>query len=243
MDGWPVTREELEAAQRRLAAASPPPWRPPEGPISIGAVFVAFSTGRDPASGERAWAAAVAGDARSVVRGEVTVPYEPGYLAIREGPLLERAVRNLRMVPDVLLVNASGRDHPRGAGLALHLGAILRLPTVGVTDRPLVAVPDEGHRLVLEGRIVGYLVVGRAGARPVIAHAAWRTEPEVAAGIVRTATDRARTPEPLRFARFLARSQRARDEGRLPPGWQMDRLEAPRFLPAGPAGPSRTQLV
>jgi deoxyinosine 3'endonuclease (endonuclease V) len=42
-------------------------------------------------------------------------------------------VRALPVVPEVLVVNATGRDHPRRAGLALHLGAVLRLPTVGVT--------------------------------------------------------------------------------------------------------------
>jgi deoxyribonuclease V len=32
--------------------------------------------------------------------------------------------------PDVLLVNATGRDHPRQAGLGVQLGAVLGLPTV-----------------------------------------------------------------------------------------------------------------
>jgi deoxyribonuclease V len=35
----------------------------------------------------------------------------------------------------VLLVNATGRDHLWRAGLALPLGALLDLPTVGVTRR------------------------------------------------------------------------------------------------------------
>jgi hypothetical protein len=56
-----------------------------------------------------------------------------------EGPLLEAAVRALPAQPDVLLVDATGRDHPRRGGLALHLGAALDLPTVGVTHRPPVA--------------------------------------------------------------------------------------------------------
>ena len=229
MDGWPVTREELEAIQQRLAAASPRPWHPPAAGFAIGAVFVAFSTGSDPFPRERAWAAALVGGARAVVQDEVHASYEAGYLALREGPLLERAVRTLDVMPDVLLVNASGRDHPRGAGLALHLGAVLDLPTVGVTDRPLVAAVDGSGRLVLGGRVVGHLVAGRTDARAVVAHAAWRTDADVAAQVVRAAAGAARTPEPLRLARFLARSQRARDEGRLPPGWRMDRLDAPRF--------------
>ncbi len=233
MGGWPVTREALESEQRRLAATLPPAWSPPPGPYAVGAVFVAFSTRADPAPRERGWAAALMGSRRSVVSDAIVVPYQPGYLAMREGPLLERAVRGLGVTPDVLLVNASGRDHPRGAGLALHLGAVLEIPTVGVTDRPLVATRDEEGRLTLEGQVVGRVVTGRVEVRPVMAHAAWRTDAEVAAEVVRVAIGQARTPEPLRVARFLARSQRARDEGRLPSGWHMDRFDAPRFPGAG----------
>ena len=37
----------------------------------------------------------------------------PGHLALQRGPLLEAAVRELEPTPDILLVNATGRDHPR----------------------------------------------------------------------------------------------------------------------------------
>lgn len=215
--------------QRTLAGARPPPWVPREDPFVIGGVFATFSTSRDPAPGERAWAAAIAGALRAVISDVVQVDYEAGFLALREGELLERAVRALPELPDVLLVNASGRDHPRGAGLALHLGAMLDLPTVGVTDRPLVATPDPDGRLELEGALVGYVVRTRPGIRPVVAHAAWRTDAAVARTVVLAAAGSVRTPEPLRRARFLARSQRARAEERLPPGWRMDQLTRPRF--------------
>jgi len=221
--GWPRRREELEELQRALAAMRPEPWEPRAG-FTVGAVFATFSTRADRSGRERGWAAAVAGAARAELTFTPGAPYEPGYLALREGPALEAVARALPSPPDVLLVDATGRDHPRGAGLALHLGAVLGVPTVGVTDRPLVAGVDEGGRLVLDGREVGRLVRTRVGARPVCVHAAWRTDVEVACRVVAAcASGRARTPEPLRLARFLARSARARDEGRLPPGWR--RLE------------------
>src|SRR5439155_24828663 len=93
--------------------------------------------------GDRGWAGAAvlrAGRllATAAIEGAAGAAYQPGLLALREGPLLEQAVRALTVRPDVLLVNATGRDHPRRAGLAVHLGAVLDLPTVGVTDRALV---------------------------------------------------------------------------------------------------------
>ena len=201
MVGWPRTREHLEDLQHRLATMEAEPWRPPRprargrgrfrGVLHSGrsvAVRACVGIGR---RGTRA----------STIVADAGAPYEPGYLALREGPALERAVRALERRPDVLLVDATGRDHPRGAGLALHLGAVLEVPTVGVTDRALLARIDEG-RLLLGGREVGRVVVTRAGARPVFVHAAWRTDVDSAVAAVLAAGDRARTPEPLRRARF-----------------------------------------
>lgn len=214
---WPRSREELERVQVELAAVRVEPWRFEEG-AAIGGVFAASSTsGHAP---ERLWAAAAVGTSTAIVRGEAAAPYEAGYLALREGEWLERAVRVLSPAPEVVLVNATGRDHPRGAGLALHLGSVLDVPTVGVTDRPLVASPDPDGRLVLDGVVVGVLVRTRPGARPVCAHAAWRTDPRTAGRVVLAAAGSARTPEPLRRARFLARAARAIDEGTAPPGWR-----------------------
>jgi deoxyribonuclease V len=49
-----------------------------------------------------------------------------------------------------------------------------------------------------------------AGARPVAAHAAWRTDPATAAALVLATATAARTPEPLREARRRARVARSR---------------------------------
>ena len=113
-----------------------------------------------------------------MVAGRAGAPYEPGLLFLREGPALEAAVRGLQESPDVLFVNGTGLDHPRGAGLALHLGALLGLPTVGVTHRPLCAQgswPDDRRGdvspLVLRGEVVGYWLRTRSGARPLAVHA------------------------------------------------------------------------
>jgi deoxyribonuclease V len=206
--GWPATPAELIAAQERLAAARPDPWRPPAGPFAAAGCWVCFPRGATGAGdrGDPAWAAAALLHGRRLVAsaiapGEAGASYEPGLLALREGALLERAVRALPERPDVLLVDATGRDHPRRAGLALHLGAVLDLPTVGVTDRPLVA---EGEALLLRTR---------AGARPVVVHPAWRTDLEAAVAVVLATCRGHRTPEPLRAARRLAREARARAAG------------------------------
>lgn len=211
--------EELIAEQQRLASANPELWSPGSG-ARVGGCFVCFERGgHGPGrKGDRGWAAACLGDVAVAVSGEAAAPYEAGLLALREGALLARAVQALGRRADVLLVNATGRDHPRRAGLAIHLGAALDVPTVGVTHRPLLAggawPPDEpgaASPLLLDGERVGAWLRTRSGTRPLAVHAAWRTDADVAVEIVRAATRGARTPEPLRNARRAAREARAAD--------------------------------
>jgi deoxyribonuclease V len=168
------------------------------------------------AAGDPLWAAAATAGETALATAEAGAPYQSGLLALREGPALAAAVDALEQAPDVLLVDATGRDHPRRAGLALQLGSVLELPTVGVTHRPLLAEGSWPHDelgarapLVLAGSIVGYWVCTRPGTRPVAVHAAWRTDPETAVETVLAALTGYRAPEPLRRARRAAREARA----------------------------------
>jgi deoxyribonuclease V len=218
---WPEEPGALIDLQDRLSAVRSDPWSG-AGP-AVGGCFVCFGRGGSgPGSpGDRGWAgAAVLGegtnDAEAALVGTAPAAYLPGMLALREGRLLQAVVEALPMRPDVLLVNATGREHPRRAGLAVHLGAVLGVPTVGVTHRPLIAEgswpPDRAGAnapLTIGADEVGRWVRTRPGARPVAAHAAWRTDPQTAARVVSESATAARTPEPIRVARRLARTLRA----------------------------------
>ncbi|MCL4293586.1 MAG: endonuclease V [Acidimicrobiia bacterium] len=230
---WPTEPGALSSEQVRVAALEPEPWRlapSDEAPLLAGC-FVAFARGEQGPGriGDHAWTGAVLWRhgrelAAVAVAGRAGAPYSPGYLAAREGPLLAAAVAALPERPDALLVDATGRDHPRRAGLALHLGAVLEIPTVGVTHRPLVA---RGHEpgpsrgalapLTAHGEIVAQWVRTVGGVRPAVAHAAWRTDAATAAAVVLGCSGAppvvARTPEPLRLACHAARTARAAREG------------------------------
>ncbi|TQN43133.1 endonuclease V [Blastococcus colisei] len=220
------------AEQQRLAALQPSAWYPERTPLEVAAAVVTYGCGGQGHSGadEPAWASAVLlrGSqliAARVLEGVARAGYVPALLAVREGPLLAAAVESLGTRPDVLLLAAAGRDHPRRAGLALHLGAMLDVPSIGVTDRPLLArgAQPGAHRgdtspLLLHGAEVARWVRTATGVRPLAAHAAWRTTATVAATVLLTTTSGVRTPQPLREARRLARE--ARDRRRVErPGW------------------------
>ncbi len=218
---WPGDPQRLLALQAALAALRPTPWQP-DTAVSVGASYVCSRRGGGPGiAGDPGWAAAARKQrgqraATVTVRGVLAAGYRPGLLALREGSLRARAVRALDAPPGVLLVDATGRDHPRRAGLALHLGAALRCPTVGITDRPLAArgewpADERGavSPLVLDGETVGCWLRTRAGVRPVAVHAGWRVDVETAAALVLGQATKARTPQPLREARRAARRARS----------------------------------
>jgi deoxyribonuclease V len=232
----PVGWDELEELQLHLAALTPAQWTPSEE-VLLGGCFVCFERGGrgSGAAGDRGWTAAVTMRSSnvlcmSVVEGKAGAPYAPGFLTAREGNLLASAVNGLTRRPEVLLVNATGRDHPRRAGLALHIGWALDVPSVGVTDRPLVGRGEEpeqerGDRapLELDGEQLGWWVRTRRSARPLVVSPGWRTDLETAWVVVMKAVRRARTPEPIRQARRLARTARARGVGSAGEGFSPDR--------------------
>ena len=223
---WPHDAESLYVVQRDLALATPEPWTAERPAPRLGGCWVCFPRGLSgPGSAaDPAWAAAVVLQERRLVDRVVTTgvtgaPYQPGLLALRLGPLLERVVRDLATPPDVLMVDATGRDHPRGAGFALHLGAVLDLPTLGVTHRPLLAEGGwPGDRrgatsgLHIGDRVVATWLRTQPAVRPLVVHAGWRLDPHQAVALVMATTSHRRTPEPLRQARQLARRARAADQ-------------------------------
>jgi deoxyribonuclease V len=203
---WAANEAALVAVQQQLASARPEPWQPLHGARVVAGCFVCFQRGRVGAgtADDEGWAAAallVDGERAhvAVVTGRAPAPYVSGLLALRDGPLLEDAIRQLPAPPEVVLVNATGRDHPRHAGLALHLGARLDIPTIGALS--LLRIDDE---------VVACWLRLRRGVRPLVIHPGWRTDLGAAVAVVMATTTRdARTPEPLREARRAAREARA----------------------------------
>jgi deoxyribonuclease V len=223
---WPTDPDSLIAYQQQLASAAPPQVILDPASSIIAGCWVCFPRGlagpgtdHDPA-----WSSAVimwAGQVieQQMINGRTGAGYVPGLMALRIGPLIDQTVRALARRPDVVLLDATARDHPRGAGLALQLGAELDIPTIGVTHRPLIAAgtwPDD-HRGATSPLQIGDSVVGcwlrtQPGVRPLAVHPGWCIDLATAVSVVSFLTRRRRTPEPLRRARQLARRARTAAE-------------------------------
>ncbi len=163
--------------------------------------------------GSRAWAAVVlvsVPDGRvletATAVGRPTFPYVPGFLSFREGPLILEAFRRLSRRPDLVVFDGQGIAHPRGIGLASHLGVLLGLPSVGCAKSRLVGEHAEpGARrgdwapLRIDGRVVGAVLRTREGVKPVYVSQGHRVGLRQAIRSVLAVT-RFRVPEPIRLA-------------------------------------------
>lgn len=147
-------------------------------------------------------------------------PYVPGLLAFREVPCLLDAFARLGSLPDLLVVDGHGVSHPRGLGIASHLGVLLDLPSIGVAKSILVGAP-EGELgeaqgcwvpLVWRGRTVGAVLRSRARVSPVYVSVGHRVTLEGAVRQVCAMLGRTRLPEPTRQAHLAANALRRREE-------------------------------
>jgi deoxyribonuclease V len=142
----------------------------------------------------------------------ITFPYIPGYLSFREGEAIIRALRLLKAKPDLILIDGQGIAHPRGIGIASHIGVLLDLPTVGCAKSRLVGefeTPgwERGAYSFLHYHetIVGAVVRTRDHVRPLFISPGHRLNLKNSIEIVLQTTRGFRIPEPLRRADFLSK--------------------------------------
>lgn len=135
-------------------------------------------------------------------------PYIPGLLTFREGPLLVEILNHCDRLPDLLICDGQGIAHPRGLGLAAHLGVLFDLPTVGCAKTRLVGEYQppglkKGAMSPLrgtEGNLLGMVVRTRTGVKPVFVSPGHLISVERAAKIVLQLAPRYRLPEVTRLA-------------------------------------------
>jgi deoxyribonuclease V len=199
-------------------------------PATVAGVDVSYSGNRgtgayvlwDLKREERIWS--------TTVTQEVTFPYITGYLAFRELPILlalMEAARAARRQGDVVIVDGSGVLHPRGVGIACHLGVLTGVPTIGVSKKLLCGqvnlkgmAPEEGRPVLMAGRSRGTALRATGGSRrPIFISPGHRIGVGMSESIVRRQLLGRRLPEVQYWADRLSRSASQSDtsERHVPP--------------------------
>ena len=148
----------------------------------------------------------------SAARSPCSFPYIPGLLTFREGPVLLKALQRLNYQPDVILFDGQGIAHPRGIGLASHLGVLLNRPTLGCAKSRLIGEYSEPGQskgsyapLLFQGETVGAVIRTRDRVKPIFVSPGHMIDLNTAIEIVLRCCTRFRLPEPTRLAHLRAR--------------------------------------
>lgn len=151
----------------------------------------------------------------ATAEGTVKFPYIPGFLSFREAPVLLKAFKKLKHSPDVILFDGQGIAHPRGFGLASHLGLILDKPSVGCAKSRLVGefLPMENaagsySRLFYQQEVVGAALRTKTHTKPVFVSPGYKTNLAFSLRIVLRTCRGYRIPEPIRQAHLLVNKLR-----------------------------------
>jgi deoxyribonuclease V len=152
---------------------------------------------------------------------EVTFPYIPGLLAFREGPPLIKVFEQLTIEPDVIVFDGQGLAHPRGMGIATHMGLVFDKPSIGCAKSLLYGryrEPDHEKGAWAElrdpqGHIIGAVLRSKPKTTPIFVSIGHRLDLLAAVRILIACARGVRIPEPTRLAHNFV-TQLSRGGGR-----------------------------
>jgi deoxyribonuclease V len=145
----------------------------------------------------------------------VSFPYVPGYLSFREAPVLLDLITDTNASIDVFMFDGHGVAHPRGLGIASHIGVWIDKPSIGCAKKKLVGDYDppgdrRGYQsvLVYKGQVVGSVVRTKSGTKPVFVSIGHRVNLPESIALILSCCTKYRIPEPLRQAHRLVTTYR-----------------------------------
>ncbi len=208
---WPRNLGQARRVQQALAQRVSLADRP--GEInSVAGVDVHYRGGRARAAATLFSFPGLEPLATAFAQSEAPFPYVPGFLSFREIPAALAAVEALPQSPDLLLCDGQGIAHPRGLGLACHLGVLSGLRTIGAAKSRLVGEhkepgPKQGawEPLFFRDRTVGAVLRTRSEVKPLFVSPGHGLSLPSAITLTLACTTAFRSPDPLRAAHRLAK--------------------------------------
>ena len=153
------------------------------------------------------------------VQDKVSFPYIPGLLSFRELPILLRAMKKIDRDPELILCDGQGIAHPRGLGLASHLGLLVDRSSIGCAKSRLVGefsgvgeMKGSRENLWYNGQVVGAVVRTRQGVKPLFISPGNKITLEESVKMALNCCGRYRLPEPTRQAHLLVNGLRRSQE-------------------------------
>ncbi|MFP4460997.1 MAG: endonuclease V [Thermotogota bacterium] len=155
---------------------------------------------------------------KKYLTNRVTFPYIPGLLTFREGPSFIKTWKRLHSEPEVVFFDGQGTAHPRGLGLASHMGLFLERPTIGVAKNRLYGTADGTPKKMgewfplrnSEEEVIGSVICTKKETKPLYISPGHLITLEDTMRLVMSCLNGFKIPEPTRQAHIL--SQRIKRE-------------------------------
>lgn len=158
----------------------------------------------------------------SFATAPVYFPYIPGFLSFREGPAVLAAIKELDTLPGVMIYDGCGIAHPRGFGLASHMGVLTGIPSSGCAKSLLCGSCDEPQplkgswtELTYKEKIVGSCLRTRDRVKPVYVSPGSGLSIDGARELVIRCTGKYRLPEPTRLAHKVVSEKKKELKGKM----------------------------
>ncbi|MBP7722226.1 MAG: deoxyribonuclease V [Alphaproteobacteria bacterium] len=139
-------------------------------------------------------------------------PYIPGLLSFREAPVIIKALQQVKKKPDMIFIDGQGIAHPRGLGIASHIGVLTGYPSIGVAKSVLCGSYKEpgmkkgqSEPLVYKSNKIGTVLRSRDNVNPLFISPGHKISHESAVDFVQRCLTRYRLPEPTRIADKLSK--------------------------------------
>jgi deoxyribonuclease V len=139
--------------------------------------------------------------------------YTSNFFAFSCGPAILSILEKIEL-PHILIFPGRGIAHPRGIGLASHLGILLDLPAIACSKRPLTRnylEPEKtkgSYEFIFEKREkVGLVLRSRDNTNPIFISPGNKISIDSSLKIILQCRTKYRLPEPLRQAQILARKE------------------------------------
>ncbi len=152
---------------------------------------------------------------------KVTFPYIPGLLSFREVPPMIDVLKKTALEPDLIFCDGQGIAHPRGLGLASHLGVLLQKPTIGCAKSRLIGEyspvgEQRGDYVYLkyQDKVIGAVIRTRSRVKPVFISPGYGIMLDDCIRFVLQTCSKYRIPEPTRQAHLLVNSIRCSNVNR-----------------------------
>lgn len=147
---------------------------------------------------------------RSLGEDDIPFPYALELSSFREGKVICKTLEKIKATPDLIMIHGDGVNSPSGIGVAVHIGIIFNIASIGcfrrfrTGERPRVARKKGSVRkIVRDKREIAAVFRSKFQVKPIYISPGYKVGLDDSVRIVQSMLRGFRMPEPIRVPHLL----------------------------------------